>query len=511
MPENPEQEATPEKKDKAVDLSSLADLSFGPKWSSGGGAKTQHLKDYDSPRDQRRSGRDHKPKDRRPSSFKRSGRERNEKQRSFAPRAPRPQFKIDFYPEDEPFTALVKAMKSNCKTYELFEIARLILEREDRFVVVVRHKTDPRNPNEKKLVNFSVPDSMPFPSEEEAIAHVTKNHLDKFLDIEEIEVEAPKGNFTVINKCGFTGELLGPPNYHLYPEILKEHYSNNLSHLPYDRFLERIQGVKEEEAIQSWLEKMTKIRKYKLKASVEGEEPRQFESKMAAQRYLLEAKKKDLVNAREHVRFSGVKVEGMPSGPVKQAIENELARLREFPLDAANNLRGRLRRLKFALFKEGSKGVTYVCAIKRKYREVGVKCLADNLEALVEFIQNNPKVTVQSLPERYLGISVAQAAKAEDAEAENSEPKTESAPQLSDADQAKVRQLMLDLRWLVSAGYVTEFGNGELYAPAPIERKAASQEKEGKSSDSTVEDNSESEGDDEPSDITAEERTPAIE
>ena len=33
----------------------------------------------------------------------------------------------------------------------------------------------------------------------------------------------------------------------------------------------------------------------------------------------------------------------------------------------------------------------------------------------------------------------------------------------------KLRHLMLDLRWLITEGYVTEYGDGRLFAPPPIE------------------------------------------
>ena len=49
--------------------------------------------------------------------------------------------------------------------------------------------------------------------------HVLNNNLGAFFEMQEVEVEPPKGNFPIINKCGITGELLGPPNYHRYQQI----------------------------------------------------------------------------------------------------------------------------------------------------------------------------------------------------------------------------------------------------------------------------------------------------
>jgi hypothetical protein len=61
----------------------------------------------------------------------------------------------------------------------------------------------------KPMFHISVPDGIPFESDEAAVAHVLSKHLDKFFDTAEVDVDPPKGNFQVINKCGITGELLG--------------------------------------------------------------------------------------------------------------------------------------------------------------------------------------------------------------------------------------------------------------------------------------------------------------
>ena len=65
---------------------------------------------------------------------------------------------------------------------------------------------------------------------------------------------------------------------------------------------------------------------------------------------------------------SGKALDTMPRGEILMAIEGAYERQLRFPLDTANQLRGRLRREHFTIFKKGSKGVSYVCAVKRKFR-----------------------------------------------------------------------------------------------------------------------------------------------
>ena len=56
------------------------------------------------------------------------------------------------------------------------------------------------------------------------------------------------------------------------------------------------------------------------------------------------------------------------------------------------------------------------------------------------------------------------------AETESVRASTDAMPKndLSKKDEAKLHQLMLDLRWLITEGYVTEYGDGRLFAPPPM-------------------------------------------
>ena len=45
---------------------------------------------------------------------------------------------------------------------------------------------------------------------------------------------------------------------------------------------------------------------------------------------------------------------------------------------------------------------------------------------------------------------------------------TEAASELSAEDNARLEAMMIDLRWLITEGYVTEYGDGMLLAPPPM-------------------------------------------
>jgi hypothetical protein len=289
--------------------------------------------------------------------------------------------------------------------------------------------------------------------------------------------------------------------------------------MSFEQFTARVESSKEQEHIDAWLESMKKGARYTVKDQQEGE-PESLETLEAVRHFLLQHRKDKVVGSGESIRFAGRDIERLPKGDIRRSVEAYVESQKHFPLDSANNIRGRLRRHKFAVYKKGSKGVSFVCAVKRKFRD-SKTIFTESIGDLIDFIEKHPEMPASKLPNEYVGIDtekqkpealkmteaeVEAAAKAK-AEAAESEAKvaaaadspegvaaegtekaseaeeeatlaikadatasTEAQPkvELSEEDQKKLRQLMLDLRWLITEGYVTEYGDGRLFAPPPM-------------------------------------------
>jgi hypothetical protein len=516
-----------------IDLSQLQGFSFGTQWTQdksqdGGGREARPSRGErrgdagegaGDRRDRRAFRRPAGPRDAagggdRPAPRRDEGRPEPRADRGVPrPRAPlqdrtpydSPHFAITFYPDDATFDALVKTIRASCRTIELFEIARTILDKPERFTVHVARKEG--SPNQGP-VHISVPDGMPFESEEAAVAHVLARHFALFFDAVDAEVEPPRGNFLVVNRCGVTGELLAPPNYHRYSQIMQQHHAANLSRMPFEAYRSRIETVRDPELIKQWLEKMKKVTRYVWKsgapapvpaaaaqagaapAPVEAQAPSEasaqvaqeappqaapahapeaqaakqptFDSLEDAQAHLLAHARDKVVRQASHARVNGRDGALMPDGEIRNAIEGALERQRRFPLDTANALRGRLRREHFTIFKKGSKGVSYVCAVKRKFRVPG-QVFSENIGNLISFIEAHPLVKAGELAKGLLGA----------------ESVPDAAAALTPEQREKIARIQGDLHWLVREGYVTEFMDGGLYASAPIpesRKKQAEQE-----------------------------------
>ena len=139
-----------------VDLSELQSLSFGPNWSEQapdgnysqggeGGIEGQRRRRKTSAKQRPGGHKRRQDESQRNQQLKRDrddttgdGRIRSKRHvakgsakhdRRGAGAAFEPVVEVLFYPQDEPFETLCQAIRRSGKTYELFEIARLILEK----------------------------------------------------------------------------------------------------------------------------------------------------------------------------------------------------------------------------------------------------------------------------------------------------------------------------------------------------------------------------------------------
>ena len=418
--------------EEALDLSVLQELDFGPDW----GNETPESKPRFS------SSREGRPQRKKPSRRGNAEGPRARGRIAKPTKPPEPKHLVSFMPEEAPFANLVREMRTSCRTYPLFDLAKVILGKPERFVVLAEpvEKSD-ENPNNYFVTKL---DGLPFTTREEACHHLMAHHGESFFAVEESEGEPPQGSFSVVNKCAFTGELLAPPNYHRYTELVREHHATRLSDMPFEKFQRRIETDHDPESVAAWLECMKKVRVYRLKDCCEGE-PESFDTRESLQRFLFGQRFPKLIKKVGKTRFPGVRLAQLSTGELKRDIEQTLEEQRRYPLSTSNMLRRRFRRLNFAVYKRGSKGITMVCAVKRRPRSSDT-VFADSIQALLHFLDENANARKSELIERHLGF----------AQGERTEEQEEM-----------VRQLARDLRWVVTEGYVTEFADGTLLL-APV-------------------------------------------
>lgn len=379
-----------------------------------------------------------------------------------------------FYPEDAPFAKLADVMKHLKRTYQLFDIAELVLEKPERFIILAKNL--PLEDGTVKPLYCAQPANIPFEDEESAKKFALECRLNEMFEQVEVEAEAPKGSFQVVNRCSISGDLLGAPNWHKYGEYVREYHAQKFAKMPYEKFLASVETVRDEALVVQWLEQMKKRLVYKLKDSETT-----FETREAAMNYIAEQKSGELVKSYEQVRMHGSDIAKLPFGSrIRRNLEAAWSKQKHFPIVTANNLRGRLRRGGFTIYKRGSKGFAFVCAVKRKFLLVG-DSLSDTPQKIYDFLMENQGVKASALPYLYLGLQapqdVSKAATLAEEHKKEAEGGAVSDPvsivenaEISAEDFARIKEVSNDLLWLISEGYVVEYADGALQANPRLPR-----------------------------------------
>ncbi|MCC5790268.1 MAG: hypothetical protein JJT75_11580 [Opitutales bacterium] len=440
---------TPADKNKKLtqsELSNLQNLQFGPDWTSERKATDPAPRSGEGRRSSGRPPAKGGPRqDRRPPR-----RDRETSRREMRPKPFRPALEVQVHPTEKVFQTLAKAMRETYQTYELFELAQLILSKPERHEFFLKPF-----PDTESGLFLAVPDEMPFFSENAAIEHVMAKHLDKFFSTEEIELEAPKGNFQFVSRCPWTKNIIGPPNYHLYPQLLRDHHATHLPGMDFERFRQKLETLRDEESVQTWVESMKKGMKYSLKeefhARLGSDSPKEFTSLEEVRQSLSQSLGDQVFRKVRSHRISGTKLDEITEEPIKKSIEFALSRQERFPMDIANVFRAKFRRQQFHVYKKGSKGVSFACAVRRKLRQPN-QIFSETIQSLIRFLEENPEIQASQLPEKYLGQKI---------------PKTEEEKKALSSNPA-FKTMLIDLRWLLAEGYVVEYSDGRLHLP-PVE------------------------------------------
>lgn len=435
-----------------------------------------------------------------------------------------------FYPDDAPFAKMAEFMKGLKRTYQLFEIAQLILEKPERLIVLLKNLPDSNG--ETKPLYCAQPLNIPFADEASAKAFAVAHYVGEMFEEDKIEAEPPKGNFQVVNRCGISGDLLGAPNWHKYNEYVRDFHRRRFPKMSFEAFASRIETVRDDALISEWLENMKTRSVYRLKSSEEGENDI-FENLDAASNYVARKMGDALVKSYEQARLRGVNISLIPQGQIRRNIDEALKAQRKFPIVTANNLRGRLRRTGFSVYKRGSKGFAFVSAVKRRFLIEGEN-LSEMPQKIFDFVSANAGIKKAEVPYKLLGLEVpeespkvetlseaqknsalksenletaekgeledkvsaevspepseinpeaeaeapAKIAEVEESDVVNSENEklSESSveKQASSSDDKELNSIWSELSWLISEGYVVEYADTSLQAnprmPKPKEK-----------------------------------------
>ncbi len=223
------------------------------------------------PRDDRRGGPDRREGGR--PDF-RNDRDRGPRRFDDRPHIePLPGWRARLFAEPRSLEAITRQVKASGRAYPVFELGRLFLAGRDRYVVEFSRQPQaqaPRNapkgppvPEPEAPVGpeqiYQIPaDGSLWLNRDEAIRHILNGPaVRKFYRQETISIDPPKGIFTAVAVCGFSGEILGPPNHHSFQTTVARLHREQFYNLPIDRYKARIRTEKDEALVAKWLEEQS--------------------------------------------------------------------------------------------------------------------------------------------------------------------------------------------------------------------------------------------------------------
>ena len=370
---------------------------------------------------------------------------------------PRPPLELDvaIQPEKNGVESLARQIKHTGRSYPLFDIARLILAKPERYLVVLKTRKKQDGSIAQPLF-FCQMDETVWLSEEQAVDHVLSRHFDTFYKTEKVEIDPPKGTYTFVAQCGMSDQILGPPNYHGYQDKLRALHADRFPRLPFDVFKSRVKIVHDEEIVKQWLDDQSWKTEY---IAINLPEETKLESREAVREHFCQHHLANLITSVDDVALKASVFNKKTPPRMQNLARYELDDQRRFPLKIVNVLSQEFSSHGLQFFKR-KKSVTHVSVSRPHHLNLEHTPVSDSIRNIVTFVVDNQNCTRRMILDKF--APEPEKPEAPEAPAEGDEPK--AAPPLSPERTA----ILSDLHWLVHQGHVVEFANGQMeIAPKP--------------------------------------------
>ena len=370
---------------------------------------------------------------------------------------PRPPLELDvaLQPEKNGVESLARQIKHTGRSYPLFDIARLILAKSERYLVVLKTRKKEDGSVAQPLF-FCQVDETVWLSEDQALDHVLSRHFDTFYKKEKTEIDPPKGTYTFVAQCGMSDQILGPPNYHGYQDKLRALHADRFPRLPFDVFKSRVKIVHDEEVVKQWLADQSWKTEY---IAINLPEEARLESREAVREHFREHHQSNLISSVSDVALKASvfnkKTPPRMQNLVRYAIDDQ----RRFPLKIVNMLSQEFSSHGLQFFKR-KKSVTHVSVSRPHHLNLEQTPVSDSIRNIVTFVVDNQNCTRRMILDKF----APEPDKLESAEA----PAEGDAPKPDTPLSPERTAILSDLHWLVHQGHVVEYANGQMeIAPKP--------------------------------------------
>jgi hypothetical protein len=364
---------------------------------------------------------------------------------------PLPEIDLSLRPEDKGVESLARQIKMTGRAYPLFDIAQMILQKPERYMVQFTVKKNAQGQAVQPLFMCALDDTL-WLSGDEAIGHVLRKHFTTFYQAERTATEPPKGKYTFVAQCGISGLILGPPNHHDYQNQLRKLHTERFSRMPFEEYKSRVRIVRDEEVVKKWVDDQSWKTDY---LCLNLPEPLRLENMEAVEKHFRETHKENIIKPVDAHSLNGAAARSLRSPDLVRLVHSIWEDQRRFPLQIATVLSQQFAGHGLQFFKV-NRTVTHVCVARPHHLDPAATPVSEGVKHIVDHINANPKCT-----RRHLVEALAPSPKPTAIEQTGGEPPA-SAQAESAAPTPEQTAVIADLHWLIHQGHVIEFANGVL-------------------------------------------------
>ncbi len=341
---------------------------------------------------------------------------------------------VHFIPEKKRLGAVVRLIRDTGRAYPFMDMAVLFLNNPENYLIKMAIRKEPNVPeaNSYRFYQCSICKAV-FLEPSRLQDHLLQEHEAELFDSQDVELEAPSGNFICVGRCGLSGTLIAPPNYHGFEEAVRTLHRTRFVHMPYEEYRAKVEMVHDAEQIEQWKASCRKQRRYRIK----GEEGEFTMTRTQAQQWFMQNKAGSYIHGTSKVMIPAGSARSCGDEAVMHTMRRAWNRESKHPFTLAIALRPAFKHMGLHLFKVGE-GMTFVTSIKPN--PLNMEHTIDSIREVIAYLQANPGCTRQQMIE---GLRPGAAGRPDE-----------------------VAEVITPLRWLVERGHVIEFFNGTLSVPA---------------------------------------------
>ncbi len=338
---------------------------------------------------------------------------------------------VRFQPHPPAFESVAAQIKGEALAYSLFSLARLFLQKPERYDVHLTAK--PESPF------YQLGENGAISSDRAALENnAFRFAQNDFYKIDITQSEPIKGNFTSVARDRLSGTLLGPTNHHAYQPRLRtlyeQRFSRRMSFADYQR---QIEIVSDPALVEQWKEEARTVTTF---TTLQEEPPVAFTNAADAEKNFRQKHLPNFVRAISETTMDGVTSRTIGDRRLRSLIEEAWSTQTRSPSQMMQELANRFREAGLQIFRH-RKGMLFVTPIRVRQFVHEQTSVSEQVRGILDAVAANARINRKDLAEKLL---------------------VDLAPE--EADARKIA-LASDLRWLISEGYVIEFNDGSLDLP----------------------------------------------